>query len=237
MRSTALCVAFILIRGVLVTLSAAPLGAARPTLVVRTYETTHTERASWSAAVETAAALLAQAGIRIEWVQCSSLHAGEPYNGPARCEMPYERNEVALRIVRRPAIEPRDRLLLGDSLVDESSRSGTLATVYLDHVEALARAAGVPADLVMARAMAHELGHLVLGTSTHSARGLMRPTWTPEELTRNRPVDWSIPADDGARMRQGLRRRIESPVLTRMIDGCPASGSSARSDSCSKPTS
>jgi hypothetical protein len=38
--------------------------------------------------------------------------------------------------------------------------------------------------------MAHEIGHLLLGSTAHSATGLMREVWTDEELQRNRPEDW-----------------------------------------------
>jgi hypothetical protein len=32
--------------------------------------------------------------------------------------------------------------------------------------------------------MAHEIGHLLLGTNAHSALGIMRPHWQGEELRR-----------------------------------------------------
>jgi len=40
--------------------------------------------------------------------------------------------------------------------------------------------------------LAHEIGHQLLGSNDHSARGLMRETWTADELTRNRPEDWQF---------------------------------------------
>jgi len=121
---------------------------------------------------------------------------------------------VALRVVRRPASPGLSRNPpLGDSLLDASTHSGTLATVYLEHIERLAHAAGVSSNTVMARAIAHELGHLLLGTSTHSASGLMRPVWTADELARDRLVDWSIAAADGAQMRLAFTQRVEGPAI------------------------
>ena len=237
MRSTALHLMLVIIQGVLVTSFAEARDDARPTLVVRTYEVTPVQTSSWSAAVGAAGTLLDHAGIHVEWVHCSSQRAGDSESGPARCTLPFARNEVVLRIVKQPMAGPRDQILLGDSMIDSSSHSGVLATVYLERVAQLADDAHVSHAIVLARTMAHELGHLVLGTNTHSRHGLMRPAWTADELSRNRAIDWIIPAAEGARMRQRLRRRIDSPVLTRMIDGCPASDSSARSHSCSKPTS
>ena len=40
------------------------------------------------------------------------------------------------------------------------------------------------------RTLAHELGHLVLGSNEHSESGLMRAVWTAAEVARNRPADW-----------------------------------------------
>jgi hypothetical protein len=211
MRSTALRLLFTLIHGVLVTSLAGAAEDSRPTLVVRTYEVAPVAASSWSAAVRTAGALLARARIRVEWVHCSSWRAGEPDSGPPRCAMSYGRNEVVLRVVVPPTSDPLRPMVLGDSMLDGTSHSGMLATVYLDRVEWLAREAHVSTDVVLARAMAHELGHLLLGTSTHSARGLMRPVWTPEEVARNEPRDWQIPADDGARMRMAFSHRLTSP--------------------------
>jgi hypothetical protein len=38
--------------------------------------------------------------------------------------------------------------------------------------------------------MAHEIGHLLLGSNSHSETGLMREIWSLKDLTRNRPDDW-----------------------------------------------
>jgi hypothetical protein len=183
-----------------------------PALVVRTYLVPQVPSSTWTMAIDTTAILLARAGIRVEWLHCSSLRAGDPDSGPARCTLPYERNEVAVRIVSRPSIAPRDQILLGDSLIDASRHSGTLATVYLEHIDWLAHAAGVSTETVMGRAMAHEIGHLLLGTNTHSAHGLMRAVWNAEELARNRPGDWTIGKADAALMRTAVIGRTVARV-------------------------
>jgi len=207
MRLTAIRVVLVLLPSVLVTSPVDAAGTKRTSLVVRTYDAFHVSAADWDAAISGAAKILNTAGIDTEWVHCSSYRAGEPGSGPPRCTLPYARNEVTLRMIGRPVQGPADVILLGDSMLDQSVRSGTLATIYLDPVERLARAARVTTGTVLARAIAHELGHLLMGTNTHSARGLMRPVWTAEELTRNQPVDWSIPRSDREKMRRALARR------------------------------
>ena len=79
---------------------------------------------------------------------------------------------------------------LGNSLIDASTGSGTLATVFVDRVESVAQQAKADRWAMMGRVMAHEIGHLLLGTSTHSDTGLMREVWTLAEMTRNRAQDW-----------------------------------------------
>jgi hypothetical protein len=63
---------------------------------------------------------------------------------------------------------------------------------------------------MIGRVMAHEIGHLVLGTNTHSASGLMREIWTFAELTRNRAQDWMFSGAQRDRLREArlLGRRI-----------------------------
>ena len=77
-----------------------------------------------------------------------------------------------------------------------------LATVYVTCVAWLATAARTDVTVLLGRVAAHELGHLVIRTSAHARRGLMRPHWTPDEVRRNRASDWAFTAADVAAMRQ-----------------------------------
>jgi hypothetical protein len=184
--------------------------SGRPLLEVRVYHVVPIQPRDWNAVMRNATGILNRAGIDVDWVHCVAEDASRPETVPGRCLMTYRKNEVALRIARGPTPPSSGSRALGNSLLDASTHSGTLATVYLDRIERLATEAGVSSNTVMARAIAHELGHLMLGTSTHSAYGLMRPVWTADELARNRPVDWAIAPHDGAQMRLAFNRRIDA---------------------------
>jgi hypothetical protein len=54
--------------------------------------------------------------------------------------------------------------------------------------------------------VAHEIGHLLLGTSKHSKEGLMRALWSHDELRGAKPTHWGFSAAEAARMREGLLR-------------------------------
>jgi hypothetical protein len=90
---------------------------------------------------------------------------------------------------------------LGAALVVRRE-GGVLPTVYVDCVASLATAAGADVAVLLGRVSAHELGHLMMRTSAHARRGLMRPHWTSNEIRRNRPPDWAFTEGDVAAMRQ-----------------------------------
>jgi hypothetical protein len=56
--------------------------------------------------------------------------------------------------------------------------------VFYDRVRAEAERYGVSTPLVLAYAMAHELGHLLMPGRGHSANGLMRARWNRDDFRR-----------------------------------------------------
>jgi hypothetical protein len=60
---------------------------------------------------------------------------------------------------------------------------------------------------LLGRAIAHEIGHLLLGTASHACAGLMRARWLTGELQRDWPLDWVLSVPEGARMRWRLMVR------------------------------
>ncbi len=62
---------------------------------------------------------------------------------------------------------------------------GTAATdaiIFHQRVVDLERTGYVREQEILAAAMAHEIGHLLLGSNSHSATGIMRAKWTRDEL-------------------------------------------------------
>jgi hypothetical protein len=96
--------------------------------------------------------------------------------------------EISVRLARLPA-EPNGHgmLQLGYSLVNTQAGAGTLATMFVDRVEWLASQAGADAATVLGFAIAHEIGHLLLGTNAHAASGLMRAVWSRHHYSTHAP--------------------------------------------------
>ena len=63
--------------------------------------------------------------------------------------------------------------------------------------------------IVLGRAVAHEIGHYILATATHSDRGLMRPTIDAREFADPAANTFALDAQAGAWLRDHLRAADE----------------------------
>ncbi len=158
-----------------------------------------------SPALASAAAIFEDAGVGATWVHCDVAFVQRDDD---RCLAPLAANELTIRFVRLPPhLAERDLVTLGDSLIDTRLRAGSLATIYVDRVTTLARRCGVDVQTLLARAVAHEIGHLLLGTSAHASSGLMRAAWSQTALRRAAAEDWRFTAPDALAIRERVRAR------------------------------
>jgi hypothetical protein len=189
--------------------ASAPAAVVLDDVRVRVYNTARLDTAALTTALEIARVTLRPAAT-VAWLEC----------GPrsAACAAAPGPGDLVLRILEvgdRPAGAPAGAVALrspslpvplGDAFVDIGSQSGVLATIYLDRVTRLAGSAGASVTPLLGRAIAHELGHLLLGTTAHSPRGLMRSLWSREEVRRGRAADWALSEGEAAAIRARLRR-------------------------------
>jgi hypothetical protein len=147
-------------------------------------------------AVKVATRLFEAAGLQLIVTNCPVERAGD-----AACTSDLAPNERVVRVIRSPAAWKTNNVRLGNAVVVPGTQPGVLATVYADRVAWKAADVGIDRPLLLGRAIAHEVGHLLLGTSSHSPLGLMRAQWTPEELRRDWPTDWFFSTRDASRLR------------------------------------
>jgi len=176
-----------------------------PTVIVRSYR--HGLTAGQFATVrDLVGGILAQAGIGMSWRRCWS-DSPAAAQTPPECDRPLQRGEVIVRLeVAGEAHSIADHTALGFALVDSPHEGGSVATVYTDRVAALARHGGSDDTALLARAVAHEIGHLLIGTNRHSTCGLMRAVWSPTELRRGRADDWRFSEEEAAEMLMAVGR-------------------------------
>jgi hypothetical protein len=198
---------------VLLTCTLATTGSAETRrMAVRVYEAGAGDPVLRAKAVQTASALVELAGISVEWYDCTENGRRPECQDARRAGNYIARIMPALApgtVPRRGPVEalnnPADTdRPLGFAVVDPGSQGGKMATVFHDQIDAVSRRTGVARSELLGRALAHEVGHLLLGVRGHSRSGLMRAVWTDEELTRDRAEDWLFAPADSKRLQQLL---------------------------------
>jgi hypothetical protein len=191
-------------------------------VVVRVYDTSGVMAGTNQVALDLARKTLEAASIDVIWRMCSAEAAFDSAQArkasalrvETRCDTPMARGELAIRIVRSPVpVRYRGSLPLGDAMLDTRTGSGVLATIYFDRVQWLARESGTDSRALLGRAIAHELGHLLLASTAHGPVGLMRALWSEEEVRRGRARDWLFaPGELATIRRRAEARRLDSSL-------------------------
>ena len=191
-------------------------------ITVRTYDYIGVVPQDMARAQAEAGAILQAAGIETRWLTCWFIdRAAAPVS--IECGQAPTPNGLLLRLVQSPAAlsareashvthvravqRSPETVVLGYSFVDFRVGSGSLSTVYPDRITTMAETSGIDPGTHLGRVMAHEIGHLLLGTREHARQGLMRARWSQPELHRHASEDWLFSDGDALRMRHGIRTR------------------------------
>ena len=172
-------------------------------LTIRIYNYAGVPPAELAAARANADRIFQDAGMSLNWVNCRVPNSmeGDACSGPL-----HDGAEFVLRLQTASAQSIPSRVSLGSSLIDTRSGGGVLMTIDPRLVGAVAAQAEADPSLVLGRAIAHELGHLLIGTTRHSTHGLMRALWSQRELRGNMAADWRFSADQAELMRWALAK-------------------------------
>jgi len=159
-------------------------------ITIRVYDSTGVAPNDRTAALKTAGSILSRADLDAIWIVCTPARDGRQQPG---CDAAPASHELVVRLTySSPTGEDGNSRAFGNTLIDATTATGTLSTVFLDRVDWLTSTGKAKRTDVLGRAIAHEIGHQLLGSNDHTPRGLMRETWTAEELMRNRPDDWQF---------------------------------------------
>jgi hypothetical protein len=156
--------------------ASAPRGAAASELIVSVYNDAGVPVDVLVSAETIASRIFREAGLHVNWLQCSG--SGEQVS-VASCV------EVVVPMHLHVRIRPRSRNLassiLGVSYQSEDG-SGCYSDIFLTPIIHLHDISGREVGALLGHVMAHELAHLLLGTNSHSATGIMRAQWHEEDL-------------------------------------------------------
>jgi hypothetical protein len=148
-----------------------------PAINILVYNMAQAPRAVLTGAEHEAGRILSKAGVRASWFECPAGHSDA--ESQAICQSGWGPNNIGLRILSKPmAFGNR---LRGDSL--GFAIHPALASVYYhDKLRFAGDDVGLGLSTILGCFIAHEIGHLLLGSNSHSKRGLMQADWGERQI-------------------------------------------------------
>jgi hypothetical protein len=155
----------VLAAGLAFTQSIAQATDPDPVIAIRVDDPNGSVTASLPRAQAIATDIYRQAGVTLQWAVDESTSA----------------NRTLMVIMTTSAMAPAGitRDATGVAPTPGDGSRGTTAFVFSDRVAAFAKAYRLAESDVLASALAHEIGHLLLPPNAHAANGIMRASWRP----------------------------------------------------------
>jgi len=148
-------------------------------ITVRVYTFTRVSPADLAAAENVASGIFRWTGVKLTWIDCPQT-SREARQNPA-CQFRIAPTEIAVRITAD--LPELAESVVGYSVPIPPSQHGYLAGIDLERVkEHLREAPELTLGELLGLSIAHEIGHLLLGTQGHSSSGLMQARWGAREL-------------------------------------------------------
>jgi hypothetical protein len=187
------------------TLAARAEADPSPTITVLLYSYAQVSAGTLRGAEREASRILREAGVETVWQDCPTRHSAAGPPGP--CQRPLEPAEVVLRILPSATKNGFRDTVFGYANLP------AYASVYYDRAVLLARSENVEFELpiILGFAMAHELGHLLLGSNSHSESGIMQGQWGRKEIQRALVGCELFTAEEASRLRAEARSRARLP--------------------------
>jgi hypothetical protein len=149
---------------------------------VAVYNYAHVAHAELEKAERQAASLFASTGDRIVWLDYPDkkrlVHSS---SAPSTADL-FVRILFASKLKRVRRISAVE--IMGESILTSGNEwpvHGRIANLFFDRVKHVSTLWGLSSGEVLGDAIAHELGHLLLGIG-HSGRGIMKADWTSRDL-------------------------------------------------------
>jgi len=177
-----------------------------------------------------AGSILREAGVNTVWVECP-VNQDSSYD--PICGKPFSSLDFVFNLVPRSMSDHwhlREGVL-GLAIEVDGKGLGFRASIFYDVVRDCVQP-GQDLDQLLGAAIAHELGHLLLGTNSHSSTGLMSASWSTKKLTAVQQRGLAFSSADAEHIQKAvLARRLtafSAPESSQAITFVPAAPQSAR---------
>ncbi len=177
-------------------------------LAVRVYNYAQVSSVRLRDAEEEAARVLRRAGIETNWLDCPLDSAA--FKTLPGCQQDLSPTDLVLRILPQAMAErmPFHHSKVGFAFVTKKGPRGSMLGVFYDRIRKQARGDEAATSLALGRAVAHEIGHMLLRTDAHSSRGIMRGDWQGRDF-RNPTALLAFTSEQAELIRAEVLARME----------------------------
>lgn len=145
------------------------------------------------------------AGIEVYWLSCKIPAVSEEASRACR--------EAVFPVHLHLRIVPKSLGLKAEAMgisFQGNNEIGCYADLFYEPMVQLHQSDGTNLASLMGHVAAHEIGHLLLGTNSHSAAGIMHARWTAEELADAKVGTLVFSESQSRRMRARLATAIQA---------------------------
>ena len=193
------------------------LSQPEPVLIISVYNDANVPRDTLQKAEVEAARVFHGAGIAAKWLNCEKSVAPQESTACREAAFPAH---LHVRIARKPLRAKEG--VLGVSFLGADG-AGCQADLFYERMEELEKTSHANLASLLGHVAAHELGHLLLGTNSHAANGIMQARWTGQELAGINLSGLYFSSAESARMRErlsiGMSAEKQSPQLAEARTG------------------
>ena len=130
-------------------------------------------------AEQQAAKIFLRAGLDVTWLRCTHINSGVRAAACNGFDVP---GHVAVRIIAHTPSSKSDAAFGVAFLAPDGT--GRYSDVFWKRAQGLHANSNVDLGGILGCVIAHEMGHLLLGSNAHAISGIMRARWESDELHR-----------------------------------------------------
>jgi hypothetical protein len=171
--------------------------AENPQIIVSVYDDAQVPPDIVTRAQQRATEIFSHAGVDVTWVSCTPANTSR--DAATACTETEDPNHLVLHIIRRVA-NSTDSAAFGVAFL-AADGTGRYGNVFWKRAQELQENSNVDVAAILSSVMAHEIGHLLLGSNAHAVSGIMRAHWEASDLRRINMGALLFLPEQGKRMR------------------------------------
>jgi hypothetical protein len=189
--------------------SKAPLTPERDLSInVRIYDYANVPSGILAKAQGEAARIFRRAGIETNWIECAV--PGRVVETKPSCKAKPGASDLQIRLLPREMARKlmKHHSEFGLAFTAPGDGFGSNASIFYHRVEELSARRHTSQPLLLGHLIAHEIGHLLLGSNSHSRSGIMHVPWNRSQVERASVGTLLFTKREAERMRGQASRRL-----------------------------